>query len=106
MLFFLLWESFLNCLLEQEIKYQEIKQVPGPLLSATGAHSLSRWRRSFHTERKQVDSCRRIYDSLREEAGKQPDRGLGIPQWSQFWNKQEIPNNERDQGASRITSQD
>lgn len=41
MLFFLLWESFLNYLLEQEIKSQEIKQVQGPLFSAVRAHSLA-----------------------------------------------------------------
>ena len=41
MLFFLLWESFLNYLLEQEIKSQEIKQVRGALFSAVRAHSVA-----------------------------------------------------------------
>lgn len=37
---------------------------------------------------------------------KKRGKGLGIPQLLEFWNKQEIPNSGKDQGAYRDVSQD
>lgn len=98
--FFPLWKSFLNCLLEQEIKRQEIKQVQGTLFSAVRAHSLTGG--AVSTRKMKVAWYLQEHLLQSEKRG----RGLGIPQLSEFWNKQEITNYGKDQGAYRDVSQD
>lgn len=98
--FFPLWKSFLNCLLEQEIKHQEIKQVQGTLFSAVRAHSLTGG--AVSTWKMKVAWYLQEHLWQSEKRG----RGLGIPQLSEFWNKQEITNYGKDQGAYRDVSQD
>lgn len=99
-IFFPLWKSFLNCLLEQEIKCQEIKQVQGPLFSAVRAHSLTGG--AISTRRMKVALYLQEHLWQSEKRGK----GLGTPQLLEFWNKQEIPNSGKDHSAYRDVSQD
>lgn len=98
MLLFLLWKSFLNCLLEQEIKCQVIKQVQGLLFGVAKAHSLTGVAVSTQERKSGWQLQRR---------GKRAARALGISWLSKSQNEQGIPDYRRDQGALvKIIGQD
>lgn len=97
----LLWESLLNCLLEQEIKCQEIKQVWGPLFSDVRTLSLTGGTVP-HREWNQLENYRRSsFGSLRKEAKKKVAKQVARNISEKFWNKQAIHDNGKYQGVQR-----